>query len=147
MIYLLTSHTGSRVGTSNLKFSVDIRTPIWYNGILNGETMTIKVEGYKEVPEETLDKIKLQGKQECHDGKSFLDNPWYPWSIRDTYYEYYAWAEGYWTERDRVDDMMYGSGIEERKQEAIRETRVQEEKKMAKTKKGRAELAGQSTLF
>lgn len=95
------------------------------------------------------------GKQAYEQGKSFLDNPFHCWYNKK---EYSDWAKGWWDknnyyERLTSEELQKEQRIEEERFFQEQETKRQEEaakkaeEKYKKSKKGKAEAAGQSTLF
>lgn len=97
----------------------------------------------------------IYGQQAFEEGKSFLDNPYHSWNNP---LEYFSWAKGWWdknhyyerlsseeTQKEKkIEDEKFFQEQEKKRQE---ETAKKEEAKYKKSKKGRAEAAGQGTLF
>lgn len=91
-----------------------------------------------------LNKIEASGKRAWYDGVGFLDNPYHVWYQEE---QFVAWNRGWFAVNREMEEKDRKILHEELEREAEIELAAQIEKEKKKTKKGRAELAGQTTLF
>ena len=85
-----------------------------------------------------------EGKRAWYDGCGFISNPYHVWHQEE---EYMSWSKGWWCVQDEMEAKDRKQLQEEFEREAILEAKAQEIKEKKKTKKGRAELGGQATMF
>jgi hypothetical protein len=91
------------------------------------------------------------GQQAFEQGSSFLDNPYI---IAQEPNKFFAWSKGWWDKNKHYENINKEIFLKEEEeinkeiheQERVKEVKKQEEK-YKKSKKGRAEEAGQGTLF
>jgi len=88
--------------------------------------------------------IFKDGEKAWYDGKGFIHNPF---NVCYDEENFQSWSNGWWSVQDemlardrKILDAEYQEQIE-------KEAAEKESKEKSKTKKGRAELAGQNTLF
>ncbi len=85
-----------------------------------------------------------EGRQAWYKGVGWVQNPY---NVTNHTQKYYEWHSG-WSESESVEEeMSYKVYTQERTEEIIAEKKQYELREHQKTKAGRAELAGQSTLF
>ena len=85
-----------------------------------------------------------EGKRAWYDGMGFISNPYHVWHQEE---QYLSWSKGWWSVNDEsaAKDRELCNKEHEEMLKREEEERIIKEKK--KTKKGRAELAGQITMF
>jgi len=84
------------------------------------------------------------GERAWYDGKGFIANPF---NICDNEEEFNSWSMGWWSVQDKIEEASRAKAQAEYEAEVAKELLENEIKEKKKTKKGRAELAGQFTLF
>jgi hypothetical protein len=85
-----------------------------------------------------------EGKRAWYNGDGFIANPYHIWYQEE---EYTSWSHGWWAiqyEMEEKDREVLRAELEAEARAEEAEWIVKDKKK---TKRGRAELAGQSTLF
>ena len=91
-----------------------------------------------------IDSVFKEGSKAWYDGKGFIENPFNIWYDEE---KFTAWNQGWWL----VQNEMYSKEKEVLDREYQLQLQMEREEKerveKSKTKKGRAELAGQYTLF
>ena len=92
----------------------------------------------------SLNKIESAGKKAWYDGEGFVKNPYHVCYQEDMYD---AWSRGGWSVHNEMEAKDRAVLQEELEKEALAQAKLLAIKEKKKTKKGRAELAGQSTLF
>jgi hypothetical protein len=103
----------------------------------------------------TTSKEYTYGQQSYEQGKSFLNNPYHPWTDQD---RFFSWSKGWWDKNNYYENLsreeLRKELVIEDEQALARQAKRQEEdaakkaeEKYKKSKKGKQEAAGQGTLF
>jgi hypothetical protein len=85
-----------------------------------------------------------EGKRAWNSGMGFINNPYHVWDQKE---QYLSWSKGWWELNDESAAIDREVLAQEHEDMVRKEEEAKELKEKQKTKKGRAELAGQTTMF